>query len=425
MWLMHNLRPDHWTVSDFRKENKELIKSIAIDFRKFLRDSGYITGKSVSTDGTKIKAYASRDTLSLKQIDKKLANVEKEIERYFALLTENDAIENQQEEMHSTSSELKTQIAELQKQVEDLMSQKRFLQTHGLESFVPADPQAKVMKSKDGFFPAYNVQSTVDNASHLIISCEVTNHPNDYYSLEENINTLKEQLELIPETCLADGGYANEEQIQSLEKEGIKCIVPFADESESKKTQQAKGISFTYDKQADCFRCSYGKTLSLIETNHKKRNYFYSKYQSKECGNCPVRQHCTKSKKGRIIYRRLQGEWLKAYREKSKTKEFQKEFQARKCVVEHPFGTMKYYMGQIPILLRSKAKVQIEIDLYSTAYNLTRIKNITTVPELLQKLAMWNPVLSFSAFLSFWLFLFSKKRMYSPVFCVKTHAFTF
>jgi transposase len=34
IWLMHNLTPDHWTISDFRKEHKELMKRIAVDFRK-------------------------------------------------------------------------------------------------------------------------------------------------------------------------------------------------------------------------------------------------------------------------------------------------------------------------------------------------------------------------------------------------------
>ena len=66
IWLMKNLHPDHWTISDFRKENKELIKSITIDFRKFLRDCGYAKGKTVSTDGSKIKAYASRNVISIK-----------------------------------------------------------------------------------------------------------------------------------------------------------------------------------------------------------------------------------------------------------------------------------------------------------------------------------------------------------------------
>jgi hypothetical protein len=387
-----------------------LIKAITIDFRKFLKDSGYIKGKSISTDGTKIKAYASRDTLSLKLIDKKLTQAEKEIERYFAQLNENDAIENEQAEMLSTSDELKNQIAYLQHQVEELQSQKGLLETLGRESLAPADPQAKIMKTKDGFMPAYNIQATIDNESHFLTTCEVTDYPNDFHSLKENADALKKQLELVPETYLADGGYANEEEIQLLEGEKIECIVCFPDEAESKKVQRDNGVDFTYDKKEDCFRCSQGKTLVLVGKNCKKRNHFYNRYQCKECSECPIKQYCTASEEGRMIYRRLKGEWLNAYKEKSKTKEFKEKFKKRKCVAEHPFGTMKYYMGQIPILLRGKEKVQVEMDLYSTGYNLIRLKNVETVPVLLKKLAKWDPIHGFFFFFVIYFVLLSKKE---------------
>ena len=279
IWLMNNLHPDHWTISDFRKENKKLIKEITIDFRKFLKDRGYIKGKSVSGDGSKIKAYASRDTLSLKLIEKKLAQAEKEIERYFSQLNENDAVENEQAEMLASSNELENRIACLQKEVETLLSQKQLLETIGRESLAPADPDARVMKTKDGFLPAYNIQTTIDNDSHFLTTCEVTDYPNDFHSLEENADTLKDQLDIVPETYLADGGYANEEQIQSLEKKEIECIIPFADEPESKKVQRDNGIVFTYDEKTDCFNCSQGKKLVLVEKKRKKKNHFFSKYQ--------------------------------------------------------------------------------------------------------------------------------------------------
>jgi transposase len=419
IWLLNNLRPDHWTISDFRKENKELIKSITIDFRKFLKDSGYIKGKSISTDGTKIKAYASRDTLSLKRIDKKLEQAEKEIDRYFSQLNENDTIENEQEEMLAASTELKNRIAYLQQRVEELQTQKQLLETLGVESLVPADPESKVMKSKDGFMPSYNIQTTTDNDSHFLTSCEVTDYPNDFHSLKENIDTVKEQLDLVPKTCIADGGYANEEDIQLLEKQAIECIVSFPDEPESKKIQRDNGITFTYDEKADCFKCSQGKTQVLIEKNHRKRTHIYNKYQCRDCSECPVRQYCTTSEKGRIIYRRLNGEWLDNYKKKLKTGRFKEALKTRKCVAEHPFGTMKYYMGQIPILLRGKQKVQVEMDLYSTAYNLTRLKNVETVPVLLEKLAKWDPVSGFFVYFIFLLLLHSKKRIYSPIFYSK------
>ena len=78
-------------------------------------------------------------------------------------------------------------------------------------------------------------------------------------------------------------------------------------------------------------------------------------------------------------------------------------------MVEHPFGTMKYYMGQIPILLRGKEKVQVEMDLYSTGYNLIRLKYIENMSLLFKKLARWNPIAGFFALLSH---LFLKEKQY-------------
>ena len=416
IWLMNNLSPDHWTISDFRKENKELIRRLTIDFRKFLKHCGYIKGKSISGDGTKVKAYASRDALSLKQIDKKLANAEKEIERYLSQLNENDSVENEQEDMLAMSEELKDKIVFLQKQVEELTSRKNILESAGEEWLSPTDTDARLMKSKDGFMPAYNIQSTIDNDTHFMTTCEVTNYPNDFHSLEENADTLNKQLNIIPETYLADGGYANEEEIQSLEKQNIECIVPFPSKNENKKIEQENGIFFTYDEKNDCFQCSQGEKLSLVEKNRKRKTHFFNKYQCKKCGQCPVKQYCTTSKTGRIIYRRLNGEWLTTYKIKSKTKDFKEKFKKRKCVVEHPFGTMKYLMGQIPILLRGKEKVQVEMDLYSTAYNLIRLKNTEVIPVLLAKLEKWHPFVGFFAFLLFYL---TKKRLPHPVICSK------
>jgi len=422
IWLMQNLSPDHWTISDFRKGNKELIKGITIDFRKFLKDNGYIKGKSISGDGTKVKAYASRDALSLKQIEKKLTSAEKEIERYLSQLDENDNVEDKQEDVLSKEEELKSQISFLENEVEELKSQKKVLEKSGVEWLSPTDTDARLMKSKNGFLPAYNIQSTVDNESHFITTFEVTNYSNDYYSFEENATTLKEQLDITPETYLADGGYANEDDIQSLEKQGIECIVPFQQESASKKIEEKNGIFFTYDEKSDTFECSQGKKLLLIRKNQKKKQRLYNKYQCKQCSECPVKQYCTKSTVGRMIYRRIDGEWLNSYKKKLKTEEFKEKFTLRKCVVEHPFGTIKYLMGQIPILLRGKEKVQIEMDLYSTAYNLIRLRNVDTVPVLLEKLEKWQPISSFcqtitDIFCFLWYLVAKKKQIrYSGVF---------
>jgi transposase len=393
MWLLNNLHPDHWTISNFRKDNKEAIKWVTLEFRRFLRDSGYLSAKSISTDGTKVKAYASRDTLSIKLIDKKLANLENQIERYLEQLSRNDTGENDDSEPLLSNEALQKAIIALQGDTEELKSLKQLIESLSRTSIAPADLEARVMKTKDGFLPAYNVQTTVDNTNHFITSCEVTDNPNDFHLLQSNIHTLQEQLGVLPEEVLADAGYANEEQIQQLEEQGIDCIVAFPGESKKTKEQRDNGIIFTYDQQVDCYTCPQGHQLRLVTKHCKKKSHYYNHYQTKDCDGCPQRAQCTQSKYGRTVFRRQDGQWIENYRQRQHTTPFKERFKQRKNVVEHPFGTIKYLMGQIPLFLRSRAKVQIELDLYSTAYNLKRLMHLATVPDLLEQLTLWQPAI--------------------------------
>ena len=395
IWLLGNLQPDHKTISDFRKDNKKSIRTVTISFRKFLITEGYIAGKQVVTDGTKIKAYASKNTLSLKGIAHRMEQLEMQLDKYLSQLNDNDTVESVEEQLAELSNELGIEpallekIAKLQEQIQTLEQQKQLLEKLGRDSIAPADPQAKIMKSKEGFYPAYNVQSTVDDKNHMIAQMDVTDHPNDYHDLESNMDALKEQLGITPETVLADKGYANEDQIQLLEENGIKCIVPFPENVPDQKQIDA-GITFEYDKKNDCYRCSQGQILPLKDKNIIYNHKVYNRYQGKNCGECPLKSSCTKSKKGRVIARRLDNQWLLEYKEKLKTKEFKEGIKLRKNFVEHPFGTIKYWMGQIPLLLRGKEKVQVEIDLYSTCYNLKRLINLESMDVLLLKIQNWE-----------------------------------
>lgn len=93
MWLLGELRPDHWTISNYRKNNKKQIRFVTIEFRRFLKAEGYIDGKEVATDGSKFKAYASREMLSLKKIDRRLGKINEALERYLEEFKKADIID--------------------------------------------------------------------------------------------------------------------------------------------------------------------------------------------------------------------------------------------------------------------------------------------------------------------------------------------
>jgi transposase len=395
IWLLGNLQPDHKTISDFRKDNKEAIRTVTLSFRRFLRDEGYITGKNMTTDSTKIKAYASKNTISLQTINKRMERIEAELDRYLNQLQENDRFESFEEQINELSQDIDVEptllkkIASLQSQVEELEKHKRFLEASGREAYAPSDPEAKIMKTTEGFLPAYSAQSSTDNEHHMIAHMDVTDEYTDYDCLEGNVDALEEQIDIVPEELAADKGFANEDQIRNLEKRGVRCFIPFPEQAVYQRQIEA-GISFEYDEENDCFHCSEGQTLPLQSKLRIKRGKPYAVYQGKNCDECLLRAKCTKSKKGRIIHRRLDDEWLRSYKEKLKTPYYQQKIKERKNYVEHPFGTIKYWMGKIPLLLRGKEKVQVEIDLYATCYNLKRLMNIEPMDKLIQKITNWG-----------------------------------
>lgn len=84
----------------------------------------------------------------------------------------------------------------------------------------------------------------------------------------------------------------------------------------------------------------------------------------------------------------------KVFRKKEKVKKVryilrldQAKMDNRKCLSEHPFGTIKRTLGHYYFLLRGFAKVRAEMALYTLSYNLRRAINLRSVPELIAAMA--------------------------------------
>lgn len=112
----------------------------------------------------------------------------------------------------------------------------------GSKRSFPADPEARLMKTRNGFVPAYNVQSVIDSQHHLIGAMQVTDHPNDFEDLQPSIHAMQEELQIEVSQVVADTGYANEEQILALEEDGKEIAVPFNEGDHSPKEDPEHGI---------------------------------------------------------------------------------------------------------------------------------------------------------------------------------------
>lgn len=390
IWLLGNLKPDHKTISDYRKDNADAIRFVTLEFRRFLKTKGYIEGRTVAIDGSKIKANANRDMLTLEKIERRTKRLEEQLEKYLSDLSRNDTIDDLEDEIdkrdfdENIDESLLKKIVTLQQKIEKLEDEKKYLKETNRTYSAPADHDAELMKTRDGKLPAYNIEAAVDNKNKMIAVAEVVTDPTDIEQLEPTFNKLNEQIKIIPKEVTADKGYYNIKQIQNIEKpEKTKCFIP-PTENKDKKNDKEAGISFTYDREKDEYVCSEGKTLVLIQKNKVRRKNIADVYQCKTCNNCNKKNKCTESKVGRVIHRYKEQQWFDKYIERMKGAKAQKMRHLRKKIVEHPFGTIKYWMGKIPILLRGKLKVQTEIDIYTTCYNLKRVINIERHEILMQ-----------------------------------------
>ena len=85
----------------------------------------------LGVDGTKIKANANRDMLTLEKIDKRTHKLEDQLENYLTKLSSNDNIDDLKDELDNQDGDndehLINKVVSLQQQIETLEKEKMFL----------------------------------------------------------------------------------------------------------------------------------------------------------------------------------------------------------------------------------------------------------------------------------------------------------
>jgi len=132
------------------------------------------------------------------------------------------------------------------------------------------------------------------------------------------------------------------------------------------------------------------------------------RYYCKACVDCPSKELCTPKSKYRNITRFEFDDY--ADEVDAFTKENYALYNKRKCLVEHPFGTVKRALGFTYFLTRGTENVRTESLLHFLAYNMKRLINIMSEPKI-EEDAMANTIV-FSAFLQH----FFKHHLFSAHF---------
>jgi len=372
MWLLGRLAPDFKTIADFRKDNGKGIKNTCRAFIGLCSQMNMFTDVIVAIDGSKFKAVNSKENnYTPKKLQFHIARVEKHIEEYLKQLDAAD----QEEKQVADETSVKDKIAWLQKRLSELKVLEEQVNSHPEKQLSTVDPDSRLMKTQ-GMTRAvcYNVQSAVDSKHHLIVTHEVTNKP-DKGQLCQVAKEVQIALGKKDVTVIADTGYYSGPDIKDTQDAGMVALVPKSDTSGSEKKGIFNRSLFKYDADKDVYICPANKELTYrfsgIEEGLTIKKYFLD---IMTCRACALKSQCTKSKQQRRISR-----W-----------EYQDEIDhlddlltsmpnsmlIRKQTVEHPFGTIKCWMGATHFLTKQLKNVRTEMNLHVLAYNLKRMMSI-------------------------------------------------
>jgi len=219
MWLIGKLRPDHKTIADFRKDNLEAIKKVYGQFTQLCRRMGLLGGELIAVDGGKFRAVNSRErNYSRKKLEQLQSNIDRRIEEYLKSLDEADAKEHEEGVRDVSASEMKEKIEALKRRKNKYGEIKKTLDESGQTQVSLTDPDARMMKTRQGVHPCYNVQIATDSKHKLIVAQEVTNAVEDKGQLESIAGQAKEVLGVDKMEVVADMGYYNGSQGEAMRR---------------------------------------------------------------------------------------------------------------------------------------------------------------------------------------------------------------
>jgi transposase len=382
IWLTGRLMPSFKTIADFRKDNKKAIRRVCTEFVGMCREFGLFSATLVAIDGSKFKAVNSRDkNFTQKSIKRRLKKTQANIDRYLAMLDQADQEEPEIREV--TALELQQKIASMEAKMEQLKAHEAEVEAHPDSQVSLTDPDARsMMKAGGGSTVGYNVQTAVDIKHHLIAAHEVTNAPTDRGQLASMADQAAAALEAESLTVIADPGYYKGEEIADCYASGIKALVPKVDTTGSKAKGQYSKADFRYDAEHNEYICPAGQRLTYRFDSVEKGKTLWI-YETNQCTTCPLQSKCTTSKAKRI--KRWEKEEILDAAD-ALLKQNPDAMRQRKRLVEHPYGTIKHWMGSTHFLMKRLPNVQAEMSLHVLAYNLTRAINVLGVPKIMEQL---------------------------------------
>lgn len=384
MWLTGRLAPDFKTIADFRKDNGEAIRLVCREFVMLCRKLNLFTQAFVAIDGAKFKAVNTRDKNFTKaKLKRRMQQIDESIDRYLNQIASADRQES--EVSTNKSQRLKDKIEILKKEMDRLKKLEVRLLAEPDQQISLTDPDARSMATsgRGTGMVGYNVQTAVDTEHHLIVAHDVTQDGHDRHQLHRMAMQAKEAMDTDELEVVADRGYFKGEEILACDRDNITTYLPRPLTSGSTKKGLFNKRDFFYRAEDDEYECPAGDRLIWRFSTEEKGQVIH-KYWSSNCPHCSMRKQCTTSQ-----YRRV-ARWEYEHVVDALDARLEREperMRVRRSTAEHPFGTLKCWMGYTHFLMKTVPKVSTEMSLHVLAYNMKRVINIMGTRKLIEAIA--------------------------------------
>ena len=242
------------------------------------------------------------------------------------------------------------------------------------------------MSANGKIIVGYNAQVAVDAKNKLIVEQSVNNHGTDMGLLKETAEPARDVLGVDAIDVVADAGYYKSEDIEACEKAGLTPRVPRPRRGYAVREGLFRKDEFRYDAERDANICPTGRVLSTRYDSKLRDLTKFDYANTSACRVCPIRARCCTPRSPRKVSR-LENE-AALDRMEARLKKRPDIIARRREIVEHPFSTIKQWMGQGAFLTRGLEKVRAEFSLTAFAYNLRRALNIVGVGAMITAVAV-------------------------------------
>ena len=384
MIIMDGLTPSSRSISRYRYLLSCYYKLILSKTLQLAIDLGLTDFDHVAIDGTIIKAYNSSFNV-IRKVD---------VKRLIKILENDDYDEEIIKKLRKPAYNLLHDDMKLNDKINFLYHILEELKKSGQKSCPLYDTEARWMYNKKSNKElSYNLQIAVDYTSKLILATHISDKPSDHYQLPPTLVKAIQNSPIPLNKISADTGYHNEISNKILEKYNLDGYIVSRKQSKDNKKKYNPN-PFHKDNMIEiegtnAFLCFNNELLFfkykyIVKNNAKKEDtdpYEIKRiYNNPEaCYMCPYKGLCFSDSHTHRQITEYGSEYSQAMKYKLETEEGKEEYKKRGKTVEAPFGTLKqqYHINQLPFI--NKKRIENNINLYSTVYNLNRIIEIIKI----------------------------------------------